>query len=514
MGIAHDPESASPDGNVFWAFDGHNGQLLRYDFERPHGGGTGYLSADHSEATVRRYEDVQLHRQPGVSSHMVVDGAHRDLYIADSAGRRVLRVDIDSGRRSRDARTEYPIYSSTDIRFDYSIWNCTLQEVLLSVDSLAAAGLADDALDFMASGIAVTETVLYVANYVTGRIIAVDKYSGAIIDSISTSRPNSVFGLAVSTTGLWGGTLIFSDASANQVIRLDVSPNSQCQPVEQTAAVVDVAWTLALSPSSISVMKGDSIRFSWTGAHNVYLMADKAAFEACNFQDATMLNGGAASPVAFSTTNETTGAIYFACSVNSHCASGQKLAVTINNTFAEPGSVRRAYPTDGLECAAPNTSTTLAPAISHDPGYMNTAIPYDYASNLSVPCHDASGRSNFNLDALLMAGHTCHRCLPEPCLNGGSCIGVQERGFTCNCSYGFGGDLCQSVVATNAPTYSVQTTCRDLKTVYQNQTCCGLNTNKVATFTSTPTTCGAILGAYRTSACCSASLNKSAVMNF
>jgi len=149
MGIAHDPESASLDGNIFWAFDGYNGQLLRYDFERPHGGGTGYLSADHSEATVRRYEDVQLHRQPGVSSHMVVDGAHRDLYIADSAGRQVLRVDVDSGRRDRDARTEYPIYSSTDIRFDYSIWSCTKQEVLLSVDSLVAAGLADDALDFL-----------------------------------------------------------------------------------------------------------------------------------------------------------------------------------------------------------------------------------------------------------------------------------------------------------------------------------------------------------------------------
>merc|ERR1712166_1722196 len=64
---------------------------------------------------------------------------------------------------------------------------------------------------------------------------------------------------------------------------------------------------------------------------------------------------------------------------------------------------------------------------------------------------------------------------------------------------------------TTAP---MQTTCRDLKTVYQNNTCCGLNTTKAATFTNTPTTCGAVLDSYKSSACCSASLNKSAVMNF
>merc|ERR1711865_67506 len=59
-----------------------------------------------------------------------------------------------------------------------------------------------------------------------------------------------------------------------------------------------------------------------------------------------------------------------------------------------------------------------------------------------------------------------------------------------------------------------QTTCRDLKIVYQNYTCCGLNTTKAATFTNTPTTCRAVLDSYKSSACCSESLDKSAVMNF
>merc|ERR1712166_1556638 len=68
-----------------------------------------------------------------------------------------------------------------------------------------------------------------------------------------------------------------------------------------------------------------------------------------------------------------------------------------------------------------------------------------------------------------------------------------------------------SVSISNAPQ---QTTCRDLKTVYQNHACCGQSTTKPATFTNTPTTCGAVRGSYRTSACCYEFLDKSAVMNF
>ena len=100
MGIAHDPEqfsscqggSATVQRNVFWSFDGYGrldqtptagaprrGMLMRYDFERDHGGCNGYLCADHGEAEVRRYEDVVLTRAPGVASHIVLGGGgHRD----------------------------------------------------------------------------------------------------------------------------------------------------------------------------------------------------------------------------------------------------------------------------------------------------------------------------------------------------------------------------------------------------------------------------------------------------
>merc|ERR1740130_662416 len=54
MGIVHDPERKTFHGNVFWVFDGSQSMLMRYDFERPHGGCLHYLCADHSEAQVRR----------------------------------------------------------------------------------------------------------------------------------------------------------------------------------------------------------------------------------------------------------------------------------------------------------------------------------------------------------------------------------------------------------------------------------------------------------------------------
>ena len=41
IGIAHDPEVTTAFGNVYWAFDTtgnrENGQLVRFDFQQPHG---------------------------------------------------------------------------------------------------------------------------------------------------------------------------------------------------------------------------------------------------------------------------------------------------------------------------------------------------------------------------------------------------------------------------------------------------------------------------------------------
>merc|ERR1711871_568944 len=71
--------------------------------------------------------------------------------------------------------------------------------------------------------------------------------------------------------------------------------------------------------------------FRWKGTHNVYRLADKAAFETCNFTGAVKI--GESSPTVFALPANAAGEMYFGCSVGSHgsthCVDGQKLAVSI-----------------------------------------------------------------------------------------------------------------------------------------------------------------------------------------
>merc|ERR1711865_1333398 len=73
---------------------------------------------------------------------------------------------------------------------------------------------------------------------------------------------------------------------------------------------------------------GDSLHFMWEGNHNVYRMANKLAFEECDFTGATNIDSPnlvSISPVEHKLTELPA---YFACEIEGHCAMGQKLAVT------------------------------------------------------------------------------------------------------------------------------------------------------------------------------------------
>merc|ERR1712166_314040 len=71
---------------------------------------------------------------------------------------------------------------------------------------------------------------------------------------------------------------------------------------------------------------------------------------------------------------------------------------------------------------------------------------------------------------------------------------------------------------SNEPTAYVQgpisTTCYDLKSSYQNNSCCSQDTGKAATFNGTNVTCGNVLSSYKSSECCSADGAKNATMIF
>ena len=87
-----------------------------------------------------------------------------------------------------------------------------------------------------------------------------------------------------------------------------------------------IDWTAGFSDAtarSTTAAIGQTLRFEWPSQHNVILMASEAAFNDCDFAGSTNL--GNTSAVDYTLTSLPA---YFACSIGSHCAVGQKLAVT------------------------------------------------------------------------------------------------------------------------------------------------------------------------------------------
>jgi len=173
MGIAHER------GNVYWAFNGKLGALDRYDFRAPHVIG----GEDHSDGELTRYVQGQLKRVPEVPSHLALDRSRGQLYVADTAGGRILRLDIASGVPGADVPTLDPI--SIHRRVD----GATLEE-LVAPGSLAAP-----------SGIALTVDRVIATDNATSRIWWF-KLDGSPLGSVATGLPaGSLSGVAVGPDG-------------------------------------------------------------------------------------------------------------------------------------------------------------------------------------------------------------------------------------------------------------------------------------------------------------------------
>lgn len=222
IGMVHDPEVTTAYGTVFWAFDAtgnrKTGQLVRFDFQQPHGPG----SMDHSVAAVRRYVEIELERgPPGVHAGMVVHPTRREVYIAVPGGNKILKVGADSGSFARTAREEYPIYSSRLPSFEYSIWECVEQQVF-----------AEDIQ--VPTGMALSEdgNRLFVAERDTGKILVYEIDSGALLFSIETGF-STIGGMQVSpSTATSPSMLYFVDEETNSLNR--IKPTAECTDPIQT----------------------------------------------------------------------------------------------------------------------------------------------------------------------------------------------------------------------------------------------------------------------------------------
>lgn len=186
MGIAWDR------ANVYWAYDGYNGQIVRYDFQMDHGtGGT-----DHSDGIVRRYSDVTVTPLAEVASHLALDHATGMLYIADTGASRVMRLDTNSGS------APMMLSGASELLAEYS-----------EVTGASYTKFADDLTS--PSGIELNNGRLFVSDYATGNINAY-ALDGTRIGTLATGA-RGIMGITIGPDGkLW-----YVDRNAQTVVRVD-----------------------------------------------------------------------------------------------------------------------------------------------------------------------------------------------------------------------------------------------------------------------------------------------------
>merc|ERR1711871_1141366 len=116
------------------------------------------------------------------------------------------------------------------------------------------------------------------------------------------------------------------------------APTPTAAPTTATLLVGDstATWSTGITYASVAAALGDTVVFEYSASHDVYQMANSTAYDSCDFTGATMLastsqGGGSGSyPNRYSYTCSTTGNVYAACSVGSHCSAGQKVQIACN----------------------------------------------------------------------------------------------------------------------------------------------------------------------------------------
>jgi hypothetical protein len=185
MGIAHES------GNAYWAFDGSAGNLVRYDFVDDHGPGGG----DHSDGIIRRYVDVDVTRVANVPGHMELDHATGMLYVADTGGNRIMRLDTATGTNTGTLPGDWD-------GADYTGWEGADWQVLVG-------GLSSP------SGVALDDGRLFVSENGTGDIIAFD------LDGTELGRMSTPATLLMGITIGPDGKIWYADPGANEIVRVD-----------------------------------------------------------------------------------------------------------------------------------------------------------------------------------------------------------------------------------------------------------------------------------------------------
>jgi hypothetical protein len=155
MGIAHDVD------NVYWAFDGKRGNIVRYDFQADHGPGGG----DHSDGIITRYVDATLTRVENIPGHMELRPRDRRCSTSPTPA-----ADGSCGSTRRAAPTRRPLAGEWDGAEYTGVEGADYEVVVEGLDE--------------PSGLALHAGRLFVSEHGTGDIIAFD-LEGTEVDRMS-----------------------------------------------------------------------------------------------------------------------------------------------------------------------------------------------------------------------------------------------------------------------------------------------------------------------------------------
>jgi hypothetical protein len=193
MGVAWEKD------NIYWVFDGYNGNIVSYNFQTPHDIG----ADDHSDGILKRYTEVQVKRTVDKPSHMVIDHKTGWLYIVDNGNKRVLRLDINSGTRSTNISNPYEPLE------EYYRMRSVKWEVFIDSGLVMPVGI--DVMD--------------------GRLVVTDNSNGDIIFyDLTKNKKNAEIGrVKTGKAGIAGitiapdSTLWYVNTTANEVVHLQPS---------------------------------------------------------------------------------------------------------------------------------------------------------------------------------------------------------------------------------------------------------------------------------------------------
>lgn len=180
--------------NVYWVFDGENGNVVRYDFQADHDIG----QDDHSDGIIHRLSEPEVTRVRNAPGHMMIDPVTGLLFVADTGGGRVLSIDPASGEVGNRIRvTEEPVE-------EYAWWDGVTWSTV--VEDLDRPG-----------GLALDANWLYVAEFGSGVIHVYDR-DGAEVQSLDTGwGEGAIYGIEIGPDGkLWA-----VDHAGVRVVRLD-----------------------------------------------------------------------------------------------------------------------------------------------------------------------------------------------------------------------------------------------------------------------------------------------------